>query len=197
MFCKKGVLRNFTGKHLCRSLFFNKVAGLRPANLLKKRLWHRCFPVNFVKFLLTPILQNTSGRLLPCFGHAQKFYISHFTYHLRYYMIIDYCWSCQQLLLKLLITSYIRLCNHVTLNPNESIKVAHLQKLANQSVLNGALVIEKWLNNSFSESKKNFCRLIKLRTPKICISTRFRWISQLFRSAKEQQSWYQEEGSLF
>ena len=28
---KKGVLRNFskfTGKHLCRSLFFNKVAGL-------------------------------------------------------------------------------------------------------------------------------------------------------------------------
>ena len=25
-------------KHLCRSLFFNKVAGLRPATLLKKRL---------------------------------------------------------------------------------------------------------------------------------------------------------------
>ena len=31
---KKDVLRNFakfTGKHLCQSLFFNKVAGLRPA----------------------------------------------------------------------------------------------------------------------------------------------------------------------
>ena len=30
---KKGVLKNlakFTGKHLCQSLFFNKVAGLRP-----------------------------------------------------------------------------------------------------------------------------------------------------------------------
>ena len=27
---------------------------LRPATLLKKRLWHRCFPVNFVKFLRTP-----------------------------------------------------------------------------------------------------------------------------------------------
>ena len=57
VFCKKGVLRNFTkftGKHLCQSLFFNKVAGLRPATLLKKRLWHRCFPVNFVKFLRTP-----------------------------------------------------------------------------------------------------------------------------------------------
>ena len=41
VFCKKGFLRNFakfTGKHLCQSLFFNKVAGLRPATLLKKRL---------------------------------------------------------------------------------------------------------------------------------------------------------------
>ena len=64
---KKGVLRNFakfTGKHMCQSLFFNKVAGLRPATLLKKRLWHRCFPVNFAIFLRTPFLQNTSGRLL-------------------------------------------------------------------------------------------------------------------------------------
>ena len=36
---------------------------LRPAVLLKKRLWHRCFPVNFAKFLRRPFLQNTSGRL--------------------------------------------------------------------------------------------------------------------------------------
>ena len=27
--------------------------GLRPATLLKKRLWHRCFPVNFAKCLRT------------------------------------------------------------------------------------------------------------------------------------------------
>ena len=31
---------------------------LRPATSLKKRLWHRCFPVNFVR---TPFLQNTPG----------------------------------------------------------------------------------------------------------------------------------------
>ena len=52
---KKGVLGNFTkftGKHLSQSLYFNKVAG--PATLLKKRLWHRCFPVNFAKFPRTP-----------------------------------------------------------------------------------------------------------------------------------------------
>ena len=38
---------------------FNKVAGLRPATLLKKRPCHRCFPVYFVKLLRTPFLQNT------------------------------------------------------------------------------------------------------------------------------------------
>ena len=38
--------------------------ALRHAALLKKRLWHRCFAVNFAKFLGTPFLQNTSGGLL-------------------------------------------------------------------------------------------------------------------------------------
>ena len=57
VFCEKGVLRSFPkliGKHLCQSFFFNKVAGLRPATLLRKRLWHRRFTVIFVKFLRTP-----------------------------------------------------------------------------------------------------------------------------------------------
>ena len=51
---KKGAFKNFaifTGKHLCQNLFFNKVVGLRPATSLKKRLWHRCFSVNFEKLL--------------------------------------------------------------------------------------------------------------------------------------------------
>ena len=68
LYCEKGALRNFTkftGKHLCQSLFFNKVArgllSLRPATSLKKRLWQRCFPLNFVKFLITFFLQSTSG----------------------------------------------------------------------------------------------------------------------------------------
>ena len=38
---------------LLESPFSNKVAGqsagLRPATLLKKRFWHRCFPVNSAK----------------------------------------------------------------------------------------------------------------------------------------------------
>ena len=31
-----------------QSLFFNKVARLRPKTLLNKRIWHRCLPVNIV-----------------------------------------------------------------------------------------------------------------------------------------------------
>ena len=48
----------FTGEQLRWSIFFNKVAGL---TLLKRRLQHRCFPVNFAIFLRTPFLQNTFG----------------------------------------------------------------------------------------------------------------------------------------
>ena len=56
---KKTVLKNFfTGKHLCRRLFFNKVESLRSETLFKKRLRHCCFPVNFPNFLRTRILKN-------------------------------------------------------------------------------------------------------------------------------------------
>ena len=54
MFCKKGARKNFEkfiGKYLCQSLYFSEHAGLRSANLLKKSLWHRSFPINFTKFL--------------------------------------------------------------------------------------------------------------------------------------------------
>ena len=59
VFYKKRVLRDFakfTGKHLCQSLFFDKVA-------VKRRLWHRCFPVDFATFLIckiAPFLQSIS-----------------------------------------------------------------------------------------------------------------------------------------
>ena len=59
---KKMFLEVSTGKHLHRHLFFSKVAGINPATLFKKTLRHRCFPVNFAKFLRVPFLPNTSGR---------------------------------------------------------------------------------------------------------------------------------------
>ena len=56
MFFKIGVLKsfaNFTGKHLCWSLFFKNVQA-QGLQLYLKRLQHRCFPVRFTKFLKTP-----------------------------------------------------------------------------------------------------------------------------------------------
>ena len=68
---EKGVLKilaKFKGKHLYQGFFFNKV---RPPTLFKNRLWHRCFPVNFAKFLRHLFLQNNYGWLrifLPIIG---------------------------------------------------------------------------------------------------------------------------------
>ena len=42
-----------------------------PATLLKKSLRHRCFPVNFAKFLRISFLQNTYGRQLPTDNYMQ------------------------------------------------------------------------------------------------------------------------------
>ena len=59
LLCRKGILRDFAkfiGKHLCQSLL-----GFRPAPLLKRKLWHRCFLVNVSKFMRTSFLQKTSG----------------------------------------------------------------------------------------------------------------------------------------
>ena len=70
------------------------------------------------------------------------------------------------------LSRYIKLCSYVMLSSNKPIKVGHLQKLANQ-VFNSALVIGEWINNSSSESKKNFCCFIKWGTPKIYVPLDF------------------------
>ena len=43
---------------------FNKVAGLKAWNFIKKRLQHRCFPVKFASFLGTPVFKKIYERLL-------------------------------------------------------------------------------------------------------------------------------------
>ena len=72
---ERSVLKNFakfTGKHLYQSLFFNKVTGLRPGTLSKKRLRHGFFLVDFAKFSRTSFLQNTSGQLLLNLANQHK-----------------------------------------------------------------------------------------------------------------------------
>ena len=54
MLWKKAVFRNFTKfkeKHLCWSLFLWS-EGLKGCNFVKKRLQHKCFPVDFAAKLL-------------------------------------------------------------------------------------------------------------------------------------------------
>ena len=58
---------NSQGNTLVRVSFF-----LRPETLLKKGLWHRCFPRNFAKFLRTP--SPTEHRWLLLFLNMPKKY---------------------------------------------------------------------------------------------------------------------------
>ena len=67
VFCKKdelNIFTKFTGKHLGQSF--------RPATLLKERLWRRCFPVNYVNFLRTPLY--TEHLRTTAFGGMKKFF---------------------------------------------------------------------------------------------------------------------------
>ena len=58
IFLKIGILKsfaNFTGKHLCWSLFLKNLQA-EGLQFHKKRLQRRYFPVKFAKFLRTPFL---------------------------------------------------------------------------------------------------------------------------------------------
>ena len=50
------ISQNSQGNICARDSFLIKLqaSGIRPVTLLKKSLWHRCFSVNFAKFLRTP-----------------------------------------------------------------------------------------------------------------------------------------------
>ena len=71
------ILQNSLKNTFLKSLF-NKVAGWKPVTLLKKRLQHRCFPVNLVKYLSARFSQNASGRLFAknvyevCYKYTKK-----------------------------------------------------------------------------------------------------------------------------
>ena len=67
VFCKKDVLKNtakITGKHICQSLFFSKVAGLRLTTLSKKRLcslaqvFHNAFQCKALSFSVRNLVES-------------------------------------------------------------------------------------------------------------------------------------------
>ena len=60
-------------------------------SLLKKRLWHCCFPVNFAKFLRIPFLTKTSGGCMQLFWNLPVVYTRSFIIILR--EIFTFSWG--------------------------------------------------------------------------------------------------------
>ena len=60
------ILQNSQENTSARVSFLIKLqaSALRPATLLKKGVWHRCFPANFKKFLRTTFFIEHLWRLL-------------------------------------------------------------------------------------------------------------------------------------
>ena len=63
----------------CKNVFLNISQNSQEStsarvSFLIRILWYRCFPVNFVKFLRTSFLQNTSGRLFLNLIEILRFY---------------------------------------------------------------------------------------------------------------------------
>ena len=84
-------LTKLTGKYLCQA-----------RNFIKKRLQHRCFPVDFVKFLRTPFLQNTSGRLpLLILSKFSKMSLSNCVAQKMKFSLKDFFGKCNQIRRKL------------------------------------------------------------------------------------------------
>ena len=90
-YVRNDVLRKFskfTGKqHLCKSLFFNKVA-----------VWGMCFPVSFAKFLRTPLLQNVFGWMF-LIGHENVIFMTNLIFPLSPFMI-NFFHSCSTFLIQ-------------------------------------------------------------------------------------------------
>ena len=66
LFCKKRSSEKFRKIHrkiLVLEPLFNKVARLQACSFIKKRLQHRCFHVDFAKFLRTTILNSICERM--------------------------------------------------------------------------------------------------------------------------------------
>ena len=96
VFCKKRCSQKFRNIHkktpVLESLF-NNVTALQVWNFVKKRLQHRCFPVNNAKFLRTPILKKI------CWLGVINRSNPYLTYEIRFevdteeWLIAPFCWN--------------------------------------------------------------------------------------------------------
>ena len=64
LLCKKRCFKKFYKFHrktIVLKSIFNRVAYLQGCSFIKKRLQHRCFPVEFTQFLRTPNLKSANA----------------------------------------------------------------------------------------------------------------------------------------
>ena len=116
----------------------------------------KCLQLNCYQIQqLLAIVKNSMVNKKHCFENAEGFHLLHFTYPLRYYIIIIIKHRWNLLTFSRANIKLYCLCSKQT----SQSKLIHLQKLANRSVLNDVLVIEI-VSNTFSESNKNFGRLV-------------------------------------
>ena len=84
-YCREAVVQRCSVKKMFLEVSQNLQENTcaRVSTLLKKKTWHRCFPVNFAKFLRTSFLQNTSGGCFCCY-----FLFTYFMYSLLFAVFI-------------------------------------------------------------------------------------------------------------
>ena len=83
----------------------------RPATLLEKRLWHKCFSVNYTKFLRRTCLENTFRRLLLERMQKTTKQLVKTTNHNKVYCML---WSCHVRVLEWIYTPYLFECQRTT-----------------------------------------------------------------------------------
>ena len=121
------ILQNSEKKHLCQNLFFNKVAGLRSATLLKKKLWNRGFPVHFAKFLRTLFLTENLWWLL-----LNNYSLSILTFSIFSHFNVSWSnysssWLVKLFLLILMKSAEAEVSDHILLLACSFFSVGHFQ----------------------------------------------------------------------
>ena len=92
MFYKKGVLKFFaklTGKHLCQSLFFNKVAGLS-VQLFEKGTLTKMFFCEFSKISKNTFFTNDLLETVSVESHLSIYYYYHFQFFIFNITILNF-----------------------------------------------------------------------------------------------------------
>ena len=113
-------ISQYSQKNTCVGIsFLIKVAGLMHASLLKKRLWHRRFPVNFTVFKNTFFIEHLFW--LPVIMYEFRYCIQwkRWTFEYKTYFIklkIDkilcYCSSKKPIFIKIVVAIVLKCQNH-------------------------------------------------------------------------------------